>query len=148
MTRVVVGVDGSPSSRHALEVAVDEAIMRQADLEVVTVAHPHGLAPMIAYAPPPHKEVGEHVDAAREQAQAMVDKALGERQGAPGKVTVQVLVGVPGEELVAATDGADLLVVGRRGVGGFARMVLGSVSNAVVHHAHCPVLVVPAASEG
>ena len=52
--------------------------------------------------------------------------------------------GLPAEELLAAAEGADLLVVGARGAGEYKRLLLGSVSTHVIHHAHCPVVVIPA----
>jgi nucleotide-binding universal stress UspA family protein len=58
-------------------------------------------------------------------------------------VTVRAVNGFAAQELIEASRDADLLVVGSRGGGGFARMLLGSISDQVAHHAHCPVVVVP-----
>jgi nucleotide-binding universal stress UspA family protein len=70
----------------------------------------------------------------------MVDKATA-RDGQA--ITVRAVSGVPADELINAAEDADLLVVGARGSGGFARLVMGSVSTQVAQHAHCPVTVVP-----
>ena len=59
------------------------------------------------------------------------------------EVTVSVTTGEVAEELIKATHDADMVVLGSRGSGGFARLMLGSVSNQVVHHAACPVVVIP-----
>jgi len=59
------------------------------------------------------------------------------------EVTVSVAEGDPAEELVKASRDADLLVVGSRGSGGFARLLMGSVSSQVTHHAACPVVIIP-----
>lgn len=80
----------------------------------------------------------------RQAAQDMVSKAavqLGESR--PSSVTIHAVNGFPADELINASRDADLLVVGSRGAGGFARLMMGSVSNQVAHHAHCPVVVVP-----
>ena len=61
----------------------------------------------------------------------------------PASVTVTAVHGLPADELIKASEGADMLVLGRRGMGGFARLTMGSVSNQVAHHAQCPVLIVP-----
>lgn len=81
----------------------------------------------------------------RKAAQKETDEVL-ERIGesVPPRVTVQAVSGTPAEELLSAARDADLLVVGSRGAGGFARLVMGSVSSQVAHHAHCPVAIIPA----
>jgi len=58
---------------------------------------------------------------------------------------VTAVHGFPAQELIKASKDSDLLVVGARGGGGFAVLMLGSISNQVVHHAACPVVVIPAA---
>jgi nucleotide-binding universal stress UspA family protein len=63
----------------------------------------------------------------------------------PESVTVTAVHGLPVDELIKASQGADMLVLGRRGGGGFARLTMGSVTSQVAHHAHCPVLIVPPA---
>jgi nucleotide-binding universal stress UspA family protein len=66
---------------------------------------------------------------------------LGESK--PASVRIHAVNGFPAQELIEVSRDADLLVVGSRGVGGFARLLLGSISDHVMHHAHCPVVVVP-----
>ena len=58
-------------------------------------------------------------------------------------MTVQALLGQPAEQLIEAAKDADQLVLGRRGLGGFSRLMLGSVTSQVVHHATCPVTIIP-----
>jgi nucleotide-binding universal stress UspA family protein len=71
-----------------------------------------------------------------------VDDIATELGGKVPEVTVTVTKGNPAEELVKAARGADMLVVGSRGSGGFGRLLMGSVSSQVTHHAECPVMVV------
>jgi nucleotide-binding universal stress UspA family protein len=70
-----------------------------------------------------------------------VVSGLGESR--PDPVTVRAVSGFPAKELIEASRDADLVVVGSRGAGGFAKLMVGSVSSQVVEHAHCPVVVVP-----
>ena len=81
----------------------------------------------------------------RRAAEEAVQKAVSQ-VGAPGpaSVTVRAVSGLAAQELVAASSGSDLVVVGSRGGGGFARLLLGSVSHQVASHAACPVVVIPA----
>jgi nucleotide-binding universal stress UspA family protein len=142
MPGIVVGVDGSKHSQRSLEWAMKEAVLRQTPLTVLAV-HPVAISTWtqtpLTY---PQDEADE--ERARAAAQEGADKAaaeLGERAPA---VTVRSVSGSPAGELIKAGTDADLLVVGARGSGGFARLLLGSVSAQVTHHAPCPVVVVPA----
>jgi nucleotide-binding universal stress UspA family protein len=69
--------------------------------------------------------------------------AAGIGQPQPASVTVRAVDGFPAHELIEASRDAELVVLGSRGAGGFARLTMGSVSSQVVQHAHCPVVVVP-----
>jgi nucleotide-binding universal stress UspA family protein len=142
MAGITVGIDGSHDAHRALEWAMKEAAARHVPLSVLTV---HEVAvsgwtghPIILPLDEPDLEK------TRQAAEEMVAKAaaqLGESQ--PASVTVRAVNGLAAEELIEASRTADLLVVGSRGGGGFARLMLGSVGDKVVHHAHCPVIVVP-----
>lgn len=143
MPGIIVGFDGSDHSRHALEWAIAEAAVRRAPLTVLTVqqavagywGHPR------AY--PGSTDLADQARAlAQRETDLMLDKVSPEDR--PGQVTVEAITGLPAETLLHAAAGADLLVVGSRGAGGFRRLLLGSVCVQVTHHAHCPVVVIPA----
>jgi nucleotide-binding universal stress UspA family protein len=142
MSGIVVGVDGSHHSTRALEWAINESALRQAPLTVISVspvaASIYGLS---AQHYPADEQSREQVEKATQEA---VDNALSARTGQPpATVTVRALSGLPADELIKASVGADLLVLGARGAGGFGRLLMGSVSSQVTHHALCPVVVVP-----
>jgi nucleotide-binding universal stress UspA family protein len=81
----------------------------------------------------------------RQAAREQTDKVIGRLgESAPAQVTVDAVSGSVAEELLDAAKDADLLVVGSRGAGGFARLMMGSVSSQVAHHSRCPVVVIPA----
>jgi nucleotide-binding universal stress UspA family protein len=142
MSGIVVGVDGSHHSTRALEWALQEAALRQAPLTVLSVSP---VAASIYGLSAQHYPVDEDERAKVQAAtQEMVDKAVSARAGQPpAAVTVRVVSGLPADELIKASAGADMLIVGARGAGGFGRLVMGSVSSQVTHHALCPVVIVP-----
>ena len=80
---------------------------------------------------------------ARKALQRLVDQVANEIGETVPEVTVSVAQGDAAEELVNASRDADMLVVGSRGSGGFARLLMGSVSSQVTHHAACPVVIIP-----
>ena len=141
MPGIVVGVDGSDQSRKALEWAVREAAATKRQLTVVAV-HSAPTNHWTGQAETYPSDASE-TETIRQAAEAAVQKAV-DQVGAPGptSVTVRAVTGVPARELVAASADADLVVVGSRGGGGFAKMVLGSVARQVTSHAEAPVVVV------
>jgi nucleotide-binding universal stress UspA family protein len=142
MSGITVGVDGSHDAHRALEWAMQEAAARHALLTVLTVREVaiSGWTgkPIILPADEPALEKTRQA-----AAEAVAKAAIQLSESQPALVTFRAVNGVAAEELINASRDADLLVVGSRGSGGFARLMLGSVSNQVVHHAHCPVVVVP-----
>jgi nucleotide-binding universal stress UspA family protein len=145
MTGIAVGVDGSEHSQRSLEWAMREAAIRKMPLTVITV-HPVVAGflggPVVLAADEPAR------DQARQGAQEAADKAAAASGDNPPSVTIRAISGFPAEELIEASRDADMLVVGSRGLGGFAQLLLGSVSSQVVHHAHCPVVVIPGDRKG
>ena len=141
MSGITVGIDGSDHSIRALEWAVNEAAVRNAPLTVLTVhVVPQSGWTGSAIIVPQDPEDLEKERLAVEEMALKVTRQLGEAR--PASVTVRAIIGWPAQELIEASRKADLIVVGSRGAGGFAKLVAGSISNQVVHHAHCPVVVV------
>jgi len=140
MPGIVVGVDGSSHSRKALEAAASEAALHHAALTVLTV---HQAVRDVYGSPSHYPEDAALTNKAKEAAQAETDQVLATLGSQPASVTVIAVHGLPVDELIKASQGADMLVLGRRGAGGFARLMMGSVTDQVSRHAHSPVLVVP-----
>lgn len=147
MVEIVVGVDNSLGAARALECALDEAGRRGARLRVVHAWRtPQFNAPMGVPYPMITDRAALEADARRVADEAL-NKALASRpDGLSVDAVAQIVEGDPAERLLEFSDTADMVVVGSGGAGGFARIVLGSVSTKVVHHAQCPVVVVPARS--
>ena len=143
MSGIIVGIDGSAHSRRALEWAIIEASVRRVPLTVLTVQQDFtGFWGPTAY---PYRQDPGLVGQAAKEAQAETDNAL-ESLGAgsrPPSVTVRAITGLAAEEILNAAREADMIVVGSRGAGGFRKLLMGSVSLQVTHHAHCPVVVIP-----
>jgi nucleotide-binding universal stress UspA family protein len=145
MSGIVVGIDGSHNASHALEWAMAEAAVRKAHLTVIAVnSVPAGYWTGAPITVPSDADRVAEVRAGAEDAVAKEAAKLGEDQ--PASVTVTALNGFPAQTLIEASKDSDLLVVGTRGGGGFATLRLGSISSQVVHHAHCPVVVVHSGS--
>jgi nucleotide-binding universal stress UspA family protein len=142
MPGILVGIDGSAHSRHALEWAVNEAATRHAPLTVLTVTHATA-----SYWGGPVASPGDAglTEQSLSMAQQETDSAISKigEETRPPTVTVRAVTGLPADELLSAAADADMIVVGSRGAGGFKRLLLGSVSTQVTHHARCPVVVVP-----
>ena len=133
--RIVVGVDGSESSRHALRWATRQAQFTGARLEVVITWE---LPTSYGWVPP----YPEGFNPA-EDAQKAVDEevAIALKDYPDVEVQTTVVEGHPAPTLVQASKDAELLVLGSRGHGEFVGMLIGSVSEHLVSTAHCPVLV-------
>jgi nucleotide-binding universal stress UspA family protein len=153
MAKIVVGVDGSPGAARALEWAAAEAGLRKATLHVVHA----WMVPLVDAIPdawvigsptigPTEEEVYVHLAAA---ARKVLDEALDRARGLePGLELVGELLEMrAAPALIEASADAELLVVGSRGRGGFTGLLLGSVSAQSVHHAPCPVVIVPNGTE-
>ena len=138
---IVVGVDGSKSSRAALSWAYDEATHHGASLTVISTWHP----PALPMTPPygSHPPEG-YVSQPQSDALDLLQKLVADLEERNPRVDVRTVSeqGNPAEVLIERSKEADLMVVGSRGHGGFAGMLLGSVSQHLVAHAECPVVVV------
>ena len=136
---VLVGVDGSPQSGAALKYAVAEANRRGARLRVVSTYFPeysvHGRTQPLSVSEP---AIEADVEA---QTRRMVEEAL-DGDGVVPPVEIVVAAGPAAGVLIDMSGEVDVLVVGHRGRGGFASMLLGSVGLQCVLHANCPVIVV------
>jgi nucleotide-binding universal stress UspA family protein len=141
METIVVGVDGSAGARAALEFAAREAALRQARLRIVC-----------AWAIPPAVYAGGFaptldqptLDGFRDGAETIVNKATAAAKEMQPTIETEgkAVQGQPAEVLLQEAGNAELIVVSNRGHGGFASLMLGSVSHQVVLHAPCPVTIV------
>ena len=142
MPGIIVGIDGSVHSRRALEWAVSEAAIRGAPLTVLTVQQ----AIAGYWGPVVYPQDPDCAEQAAKVAQEETDSVLGKLDAGsrPPSVTVRAVVGLPADEILTAAQDADMIVAGSRGAGGFKKLLMGSVSSQVTHHARCPVVVIPA----
>ena len=139
--QILVGVDGSPASRKALEWASDEAVRHGSELVLLTA--------YLAPPPPPssgtvsvHEAVSSS-EAAGEAAKRLLMETIRDVLGEDPPVLVhpRVKEGNAAKLLIDLSEDADVVVVGSRGYGGFAGLLLGSVSQNVAAHAKCTVVV-------
>jgi len=152
--KIFVALDGSENSIRASQAALELAEKLKADLIVFHAIIPPALyyhteispeGPVIE--PPTHeKEIDLYLEYARRVGRGIVDGTLSEakKRGIVVKAEIPEATSSVVETIVnqAFKENADLIIVGTRGLGGFKKLILGSVSNGVVSHAHCPVLVI------
>ncbi|MFI1168692.1 universal stress protein [Streptomyces sp. NPDC020801] len=139
---VLLAVDGSPAGERAIEFAFDEASLRGADLRAVHVWN--------TWSERSWEGTGDSLNAVvdverhREAEQRLLDDALSPWQARHPQVAVErcLLRSRIRQGLIDASRDAQLVVAGARGRGGFTGLLLGSVCQALLHHAHCPVTVV------
>ncbi len=143
--RIVVGLDGSPSSGEALTWALRQAALTGARVQAVACWE----WPVSAAGVIPMDDLSDSTSQAARDVIAEVSSRLPEDQR-PARDAVETLVvqGYPSQVLVEAAEGATLLVVGSHGRGGFGRMLLGSVGLHCASHAPCPVVIVRHAKDG
>ena len=136
METILVGIDDSPNARRALRWALDHAH----DDDRIVAVHVWHMPPVggfdATFLDPAVFEEG-----ARQEAHDVVAEVVTEAEA--GRVEIRVISGHASGVLVEEGRDPDLLVMGSRGRGGFAGLVLGSVTTGVVNHASCPVVVVP-----
>jgi nucleotide-binding universal stress UspA family protein len=142
MPGITVGIDGSDNAHHALTWAMNEAAQRDVPLTVLTVHET--IQGYWSHQPVAFSGDAQRVEEARQAAEdavAQVTKEIGDDKHP--QITVSAINGFAAQALIDASAEADLVVVGTRGGGGFPHLTLGSVSSQVIHHAKCPVVVVP-----
>lgn len=140
--RVIAGIDGSPASAKVLAVGLDEALTHARPLVVVAVHVSPASAP--AWGMPSMRPNREDLAQTQEAVEKIVARAVAQRAEFDGvELSIRVLSGVPVEVLLSQARRTDHLIIGSRGVGGWRRALLGSVSSDLVHSTTCQTTVVP-----
>jgi len=134
--KILVGYDGSKYSEHAVSVALNLAHCSDAKLLVFAVARPPEPATRV--------EVDAMLDDAREHFEEGFKQIRARALEAEVEIETEIAVGHPTEQIIhrAETDKVDLVILGHRGVSGFKVFKIGSTSDKVLRHAHCPVMIV------
>ena len=144
-TKILLATDGSEEAEMAFASAADLSKKTGSELHVVYVGH----MPLASYESPGATTLdpglsGRMHESAQQEARTMLDEQM-QRVGHSGEIAeVHARIGRPDAEIVGLAEelGAGLIVLGSRGLGRLRRALMGSVSDSVVRHAHCPVLVV------
>jgi nucleotide-binding universal stress UspA family protein len=143
--RIVVGIDGSEGSRNALRWAIEEAQLRDAVVEAVSCWQVPAWFAMEGGGTDERERLAKAF--AKDAASTLADTVGVELGSRSVRVEQRTVEGSASEELLDRAVGADLLVVGSRGLGGFKGLLLGSVSSQCLHHAPCPVVVIPPSTD-
>jgi nucleotide-binding universal stress UspA family protein len=144
-TKILLATDGSEEAELAFASAAELSEKTGSELHVVYVGH----MPLVSYESPGATTLdpglsGRMHESAQQEARTMLDEQM-QRVGQSGEIAeVHARIGKPDAEIVGLAEelGAGLIVLGSRGLGRLRRALMGSVSDSVVRHAHCPVLVV------
>jgi nucleotide-binding universal stress UspA family protein len=144
-TKILLATDGSEEAELAFASAADLSKITGSELHVVYVGH----MPLVSYESPGATTLdpglsGRMHESAQQEARTMLDEQM-QRAGQSGEIAeVHARIGRPDAEIVGLAEelSAGLIVLGSRGLGRLRRALMGSVSDSVVRHAHCPVLVV------
>jgi nucleotide-binding universal stress UspA family protein len=140
MARILLATDGSPSAEAATREAVELARATGWSLTIVTVWH----IPVTGFAYEPLVSVPEVAEAVQQRAQLALETAVATAQASGLEPEARLIEGLPAADIcdLARDRGATLIVIGSHGWGTVQRLLFGSVSAAVLHHAPCPVLIV------
>ncbi len=143
--RIVVGVDGSDQSRLALRWALRQAELTGATVQAVIAWHYPAMVGGYGWAPVPAMDAADFGEVAEKTlAAVLADEA---DPASSVRVTTSVVEGIAAQVLLEAANGAELLVVGSRGHGGFTGALLGSVSQHCAHLSPCPTVIVRAGAK-
>ncbi len=143
--RIVLAYDGSEHAKRAFDVAVDLAVKFGAALDIVqVVTHSHASEAVAAFARSEHVDNADQIELAKCAANNLAPVATRAKTKGVKSVNVEVLRGDAANETLgyAKTNGADLIVLGRRGLSRMGGLVLGSVSAKIAGQAECAVLTV------
>ena len=141
-TKILLATDGSAEATLAARTAVDIADKTNSELHVVYVGEEYGYP---IFAVPDYEYLQQIQENLEQEARKALDAEVERVKAAGGRVVeAHLSMGSPDAEIVKLADdiGTGLIVMGSRGLGGIKRALIGSVSDSVVRHAHCPVLVV------
>ncbi len=144
--KILLAVDGSPSSDAAIEEVIKRPCPPQSEVKIIT-AFETPILMGVGLTPWPENYYEELQKAALEAAKTVMDKAIGKLNEVSDKtlkISHEIIGGPPSQVIVEEAEswGADLILMGSRGLGVWNRLLLGSVSSAVVHHAKCAVEIV------
>lgn len=137
---IVIGVDGSSVAKEALQYGLHEASIRGTRVRAVHAWMHAAVAPVTGPGMVAPIDIGPYRRAAEELLRSTVEAVAGDAADRVDRVVVE---SPAGPAIIDNARDAELIVVGRRGLGAMRSFVLGSVSSYVVQHARCPVLIVP-----